>query len=63
MVSAVAATGFYGVRNRDTGKVFVNGLMHKAAPDDRVNPIAWSRIKAAFPAFFDGERLAPAWGD
>ncbi len=60
---SVAATGFYGVRNRDTGKVFVNGLMHKAAPDDRVNPIAWSRIKAAFPAFFDGERLAPDWGD
>jgi hypothetical protein len=60
---SVAATGFYGVKNRDTGKVFVNGLMHKAALDDRVNPIAWGRIKAAYPGFFDGDRLAPGWED
>lgn len=60
---SVAATGFYGVRNRDTGKIFVNGLAHKAALDDRVNPIAWGRLQAAHPGFFKGDRLGPDWKD
>jgi len=61
--ASVAATGFYGVKNRDTGKVFVNGLTFKAGLDEKVNPIAWERIKAAHPAFFKGDRLAPEWKD
>ena len=58
---SVPASGFYGVKVRDTGKIFVNGLMHKAAMDERVNPIAWERLKVAHPTFFKGDRLAPAW--
>ena len=58
---SVAARGFYGVRNLGTGRVFVNGMMQKAAMDAKVNPIAWQRIKAAHPAFFKGDRLAPGW--
>jgi hypothetical protein len=58
---SVQADGFYGVKNRDTGKVFVNGLMRKAALDEKVNPIAWNRLKMAHPTFFKGDRLGPTW--
>ena len=58
---SVQAHGFYGVKNRDTGKIFVNGLMRKATLDEKVNPIAWSRLKSAHPTFFSGDRLAPKW--
>jgi len=58
---SVAARGYYGVRNLGSGKVFVNGLMVKAAMDEKLNPIAWERIKAAIPAFFKGDRVAPSW--
>lgn len=57
----VQAHGFYGVKNRDTGKIFVNGLMRKAALDEKVNPIAWSRLKTAHPTFFNGDRFGPTW--
>ncbi len=57
----VPANGFYGVKNRDTGKIFVNGLVRKAALDEKVNPIAWNRLKAAHPSFFKDDRLAPSW--
>jgi hypothetical protein len=43
---SVASKGFYCVRNMDTGKVFVAGLSQKATMDEKVNPIAWDRIKA-----------------
>ncbi len=58
---SVPASGFYGVKAKATGKVFVNGLMHKAAMDEKLNPIAFARIKAAFPAFFNGDKFAPDW--
>lgn len=58
---SVAASGFYGVRNLGTGKVFVNGMMRKAAMDEPLNPTAWERIKAAHPDFFKNNRLAPGW--
>jgi hypothetical protein len=58
---AVAASGYYAVKNRDTGRIFVNGLMHKAALDEKLNPIAWDRIRRAHPAFFKGDRLGPDW--
>jgi hypothetical protein len=60
---SVAATGFYGVKNRDTGKIFVNGLMHKTSLEEKINPIAWARIKAAHPTFFKGDSLGPNWKD
>ena len=60
---SVAASGFYGVRNLGTGQVFVNGLTYKGRMDEQVNPLAWARIKAKEPGFFDGERLAPKWDD
>ena len=60
---SVAASGFYGVRNLGTGQVFVNGLTYKGRMDEQVNPLAWARIKAKEPAFFDGERLAPKWDE
>ncbi len=58
---SVAASGFYGVKAMATGKVFVNGLMHKAGMDEKLNPIAYARLKAAFPTFFKGDRFAPDW--
>lgn len=61
MSPSVRASGFYGVRNVGTGNVFVNGLMQKAALDEKVNELAWERVKAKAPEFFDGERLAPGW--
>lgn len=60
---SVAASGFYGVRNVGTGQVFVNGLTYKGRMDEQVNPLAWARIKAKEPGFFDGDRLAPKWDD
>ena len=35
--------------------------MHKAALDEKVNPIAWDRVKAAHPDFFAGDKLGPKW--
>jgi hypothetical protein len=61
--AAVNASGFYGVRNRTTGNVFVNGLMQKAQLDEKVNPLAWERAQARYPEFFQGDRLAPSWQD
>lgn len=58
---SVITRGFYGVRNLATGRVFVNGMMQKAGMAEKINPIAWERIKAAHPAFFKGDRLAPGW--
>jgi len=58
---SVDAIGFYGVRNVGTGDVFVNGYMAKAEPDEKLNPIAWERIKAARPEYFDGDRFRPRW--
>lgn len=57
----VQAHGFYGVKNRDTGKIFVNGLMRKATLDEKVNLIAWNRLKTAHPTFFNGDRFGPRW--
>jgi hypothetical protein len=60
---AVAAEGFYGVRNLATGKVFVNGRTVKAPLDRKVNPIAWARLKAAHPTFFRDDVIAPPWDE
>jgi hypothetical protein len=59
---SVAAQGFYSVRIVDTGKTFVSGLMQKAAPDEKINPLAWDRIRAIYPEFFDGDRIQTRWG-
>ena len=60
---SVSASGFYGVRNLTTGTVFVNGLMQKAALTEKINPLAWERVKSKFPEFFADDRLAPNWQD
>jgi hypothetical protein len=57
----VKASGYYGVRNVNTKKVGVNGLMHKAAMNEKVNPIAWDRIKKHHPTFITGDRFTPTW--
>jgi hypothetical protein len=59
---SVAAQGFYSVRIVDTGKTFVSGLMQKAAPDEKINPLAWDRIRGVYPEFFDGDRIQTRWG-
>ena len=42
-------------------RAFVTGVMVKTAPDEILNPIAWSRMKALFPHFFKGDRVSPNW--
>jgi len=58
---SVAAQGFYSVRIVDSGKTFVSGLMQKAAPNEKINPLAWDRIRAIYPEFFDGEHIQTRW--
>jgi hypothetical protein len=55
---AVSARGFYSVRVLNTGATTVSGLMQKARMDEPLNPVAWERMRAAYPAFFDGPRVA-----
>jgi hypothetical protein len=57
----VAAAGFYSVKARDSGALFVSGLMQKAAPDAKISPVGWERMKAAYPDFFRDDRVAPRW--
>ena len=57
----VKASGYYGVRNVATGKIGVNGLMHKAAMNEKVNPIAFERLKKHHPTFVTGDRFTPTW--
>jgi hypothetical protein len=55
----VKASGFYSVRLPARGTYFVTGLMQKAAPDEKLNPMAWERLRVAYPSFFKGDRAAP----
>jgi hypothetical protein len=57
----VKASGYYGVRNVATGKIGVNGLMHKAAMNEKVNPIAFERLRKHHPTFVTGDRFTPKW--
>ncbi len=59
--SNVKASGYYGVRNVATGKIGVNGLMHKAAMNEKVNPIAFERLRKHHPTFVTGDRFTPTW--
>jgi hypothetical protein len=58
----VAARGFYSVLSPATGKHSVVGLMEKAAMDQKLNPVAWDQMKAAYPHYFTGDRMTPPWG-
>jgi hypothetical protein len=58
---SVAAKGYYSVYLPDAQKVFVAGMMQKASVTEKLNPIAWDRVKAASPAFFKGDRVSPDW--
>lgn len=63
-VASVKASGFYYAGTTDPAiKGFsINGLMQKAAVDEKLNPIGWQRMRAAYPTFFKGDRVDPAWG-
>jgi hypothetical protein len=58
---SVAASGFYAARGTKPGGSGVTGLMRKTAADEKLNPIAWDRMKAAYPAFFKGDAVDPDW--
>ncbi len=58
---SVGSKGFYAVDIPARNSTFVSGMMQKTAMDEKLNPIAWSRVKAASPSFFKGERVAPNW--
>ena len=36
--------------------------MRKATVAERVNPSAWDRLEALYPAFFTDGRIDPEWG-
>ena len=66
----VASSGFYRSGSSDMGgqggsgswaTTTVRGTMQKARDDERVNPAAWLRLQKLYPAFFKGERVAPAF--
>jgi len=57
----VPARGFYSVLLPATGKYSVTGLMEKTAMDEKRDPVAWERMKAAYPGWFKGDRFAPNW--
>jgi hypothetical protein len=59
--TSVTASGFYSARSTKPGGFGVTGLMQKATTDQKLNPIGWDRMKAAYPAFFKGDRIAPDW--
>ncbi|WP_304189909.1 hypothetical protein [Phenylobacterium aquaticum] len=44
------------------GSSLVRGVMHKAPVNEKLNPIAWDRLKAIFPDRFEGEEIRPVWG-
>jgi hypothetical protein len=43
------------------GHCVIEGVMRKAGMREKLNPIAWERLKAEFPERFEGEELRPAW--
>ncbi len=60
----VPGHGFYKSGSRGAGggswaSTSVRGTMQKARDDERVNPMAWDRLKRLYPAFFNGDRVAP----
>ena len=57
----VPARGFYSVLIPATGKYAVTGIMEKTAMDEKRDPVAWERMKAAYPGYFKGDRFAPDW--
>ena len=63
----VPSSGFYRSGSRGQGSsgswatTTVRGTMQKARDDERVNPAAWLRLQKMYPAFFKGERVAPAF--
>jgi hypothetical protein len=59
--NTVAASGFYRAASTRPGGFGVTGLMQKAAWDEKLNPIGWDRMKAAYPSFFKGDRIDPSW--
>ena len=63
----VPSHGFYKSGSRGTGgggswaSTTVRGTMQKARADERLNPVAWTRLQRMYPAFFKGDRVAPAF--
>ena len=61
--TTVKSSGFYTAGSTQPDKLWwsVNGLMQKAAVDEKLNPIGWERMRKAYPAFFRGDRVDPSW--
>jgi hypothetical protein len=43
------------------GSTIVRGLMQKAATDVPVSAQAWQALRALYPQFFSGDKVAPRW--
>lgn len=43
------------------GICLTRGIMSKTPMNRALNPLAWQRLRATFPARFDGDELRPAW--
>ena len=43
------------------GSTIVRGLMQKAATDVPVNTESWQALRALYPQFFSGNKVAPRW--
>lgn len=43
------------------GSTIVRGVMQKAATDVPVNAESWQALRALYPQFFSGDRVAPRW--
>jgi hypothetical protein len=56
------ASGFYSTGLTETPMRRTRGLMRKTALGEKLNPVAWQRIKAAYPKAFEGDVYDP-WGD
>ena len=59
--SNVASHGFYSSGGRAWAQTRVLGTVCKARPDERVSPTAFERLRALYPKFFKGDRIAPDW--
>ena len=44
-----------------SGRTMVRGIMRKTNLQEQLNGSAWTRLAAAFPSYFTGDRLTPPW--
>jgi hypothetical protein len=61
-VVSADASGFYSTGPTETPMRRTRGLMRKTGITEKLNPVAWERIKAAYPKAFKDDAYDP-WGD